>query len=67
MLLGVTVRTSGLAGQRLQRTIVSSQPEVDIGAAFVVPAACPAYTVFLGIGEQRLAVFYVLCYTVHEA
>ena len=67
VLPGVAMRTSGLAGQGLQGTVVAGTPEVDVGAAFVVLAAGPAYAVFLGIGEQRLAVFHILCYTIHEA
>lgn len=64
---GVAVRTSGLTGKGLQGTIVAGTPEVDIRPAFVVLPAGPAYTVLLGIDEQRLAVFHILCYTVHEA
>ena len=67
VLVRVAMRTSGLAGQGLQGTVVAGTPEVDIRPAFVVLAAGPAYTVLLGAGEQRLAVFHVLCYTVHEA
>ena len=67
MLVGMAVRTSGLAGQGLQRTVVARTPEVDVRPAFVVLPAGTAYTVLLRVGEQRLAVFHVLCYTVHEA
>ena len=67
MLVGVAMRTSGLAGQGLQGTVVAGTPEVDVRPAFVVLPAGTAYAVFLGIGEQRLAVFHVLCDTVHEA
>ena len=61
------VRTSGLAGQGLQGTVVAGTPEVDVRPAFVVLPAGTAYTVLLRVGEQRMAVFHVLCYTVHEA
>ena len=44
---------SGIAWNRRSRPT-----EVTVRAAFAV---------FLGIGEQRLAAFHVLCYTVHEA
>lgn len=64
---GVAVRASGLAGQGLQGTVVAGTPEVDVRPVLVVLPAGPAYAVLLGIGEQRLAVFHVLCYTAHEA
>lgn len=67
MLPGVAVRMPGLAGQGLLGTVTAGTPEVDVGPAFVVLAAGSAYTVFLGIGEQRLSIFHVLCYTVHAA
>lgn len=56
------VRTPGPAG-----TVVAATPEVDVRPAFVVLPAGTAYTVLLRVGEQRMAVFHVLCYTVHEA
>ena len=67
VLVRVAMRTSGLAGQGLQGTVVAATPEVDVRPAFVVLPAGTAYTVLLRVGEQRLAVFHVLCYTVHEA
>ena len=67
MLPGVAVRTSGLTGKGLQGTVVAGTPEVDIRPAFVVLPTGTAYSVLLGVGQQRLAIFHVLCYTVHEA
>ena len=67
VLVRVAMRTSGLAGQGLQGTVVAGTPEVDIRPAFVLLPTGTAYAVLLGIGQQRLAVFHVLCYTVHEA
>lgn len=67
MLVGVAMRTPGLAGQGLQGTVVAGTPEVDVRPAFVVLPAGTAYAVLLRVGEQRLAVFHVRCYTVHEA
>ena len=67
MLVGMAMRTSGLAGQGLQGTVVAGTPEVDVRPAFVVLPAGTTYTVLLRVGEQRLAVFHVRCYTVHEA
>ena len=67
MLVRVAMRTSGPASQGLQGPVIAGTPEVDIRPAFVVLPTGTAYSVLLGVGQQRLAVFHVLCYTVHEA
>ena len=67
MLVRVAMRTSGPASQGLQGPVIAGTPEVDVRPTFVVLPARTAYSVLLGKGQQRLAVFHVLCYTVHEA
>ena len=57
MLVGVAMRTPGLAGQGLQGTVVAGTPEVDVGPVFVVLPAGTAYSVLLSVDQQRLAVF----------
>lgn len=57
----------GKTGQGLQRTLVIWRSEVDIGSVFAVLSIGTVYTVFLGMGEQRLVVFHVLGYIVYEA
>ena len=49
MLIGVTVRSAGLAGKGRHTTVPARFPKVDVGAAFVVLPACPADTVFFRI------------------
>ena len=67
VLPGVAVRTSGPAGKGFQEIVVAGTPEVDVRPAVVVLPAGTAYAVLLRVSEQRLAVFHVLYYTVHEA
>ena len=40
---------------------------VNIGAAFVVLPAGAGHAVFFCVLHQGVAVFHILCYTVHEA
>ena len=61
MLVEVAVNASEPASQGLRKSIVAGQPEVDVGAAFVVLPKDPASTVLLGMGDQGLVVFHVLC------
>ena len=49
VLIGMAVRTSGLAGQRISASIPARLPEVDVRPAFAVFPACTAYPVFLCI------------------
>ena len=49
VLVRMTVRTPGPAGQRLHAPIPASTPEIDIGPASVVLPAGPADTIFLRI------------------
>ena len=51
VLVRVAMRTSGLAGQGLQGTVVAGTPEVDIRPAFVVLPTGTAYSVLLGVGQ----------------
>lgn len=54
----------GMLCRMAVKTVAACQTEADIGVAFIVLAVC---TVFPGIGEQGLPIFYVLCYTAYEA
>jgi hypothetical protein len=49
MLIWMTVRTPGLAGQGLHAPIPASTPEIDIGPAPVVLPAGPADAIFFRI------------------
>ena len=67
VLVGMTVRASGLAAQGLHCSVPTGLPEVDIRPALVVLPAGPADTVFLCVFHQGLPIRHVLCYTlVHE-
>lgn len=58
---------SGLADERLYRSIPTAEPEVDVGASLVVFAASPADTILLCILHQGLPILHVLYYTIaHE-
>ena len=61
------MRFARFACQGFQCSIESFLPEVDVRPAFVVLPARSAYTVLLAIFHQGVAVFHVLCYTLHEA
>ena len=67
MLVRMTVRASGLAGEGRHTSIPTLLPKVDVRPAFVVLSAGTANAVFLGILHQRLPIRHVLCYTfAHE-
>ena len=67
VLVGMAVRPSGLAGQRLHRSIPARLSEVDVRAALVVLPAGSADAVFLRVFHQGLPIYHVLCYTLdHE-
>ena len=67
VLIRMTVRASGLAGEGRHTSIPTLLPEVDVRPAFVVLSAGTANAVFLGILHQRLPIRHVLCYTLaHE-
>ena len=67
VLVWVTVRPSGLAGQGRFTSVPALSPEIDIRAALVVLPAGTADAVLFRVLHQGLTVFHVLCYTfVHE-
>ena len=67
VLVGMTVRLTRLTGQRLDAPVKSRLPVVNVRPTSVVPAAGLGYTMLFNICHQGVAVFHVLCYTVHEA
>lgn len=63
----MAVRPSGLTGKGFYCPIPATTPEVDVGASFVVFAACSADTILLCVLHQGLPILHVLCYTIaHE-
>ena len=67
MLVWMTVRASGLAGEGRHTSIPTLLPKVDVRPAFVVLPAGAADAIFLCVLHERLPVCHVLCYTlVHE-
>ena len=67
VLVGMTVRTYGLAGQGCCTPIPVGLLEIDVRRALVVFPAGLAAPVFLCIFHQGLPIFHVVCYTfAHE-
>ena len=63
VLIRMTVRASGLAGEGRHTSIPTLLPKVDVRPTFVVLSAGAADTIFLCIFYQRLPIRHVLCYT----
>ena len=67
MLVGMLVGSARPAGQRRNAAVESRLSIVDVRSALVVPATGLRNTMLLNIFHQGVAVFHILCYTVHEA
>ena len=61
----MAVWSPGLAAQGTEAAVITLLPEVDIGPALVVPAGGTAHPVLLGVLQEGLPVFHILCYTIH--
>lgn len=67
MLVGMMMRTAGVAPQGLHTPVLTRLPEVDIRPGSIVFSARPAHAIFRRVFHQGLPVCHVLCYTLsHE-
>lgn len=66
MLTRMGVGTPGSDGQGLKGTIIAIEPEIDVGAGFVILSRGSGNPVFHGKTCQGLAILHILCYCVHE-
>ena len=60
------VRTMRTVGQRLQRSVVSFPPAINILAVGVVADGCFRDAMFLCVGNQGLPEAHGLCYSIHS-